>query len=204
MTTSPATVIRTGLADTAPVDAAQDEATAVYLSLTAPERFGDVFDRHFADIHQYVARRLGAEVADDLTAETFLAAFRLRGRYRPDRGPVRAWLYGIATNLMRRHRRSEVRAWRAWSRTGVDPVTDCHSQQVSDRVSAGSLSGRLAGALAGLAARDREVLLLVAWGQLRYDEVAAALGIPMGTVASRLNRARRKIRAALPDLESHE
>ncbi|MEJ3747991.1 RNA polymerase sigma factor [Actinomycetes bacterium KLBMP 9797] len=172
------------------------DADLIRWSLRDADRFADVFERHFADIHRYAARRLGDATADDIAAETFLAAFGQRDRYAPERGPVRAWLFGIAANLIGRHRRTEVRALRTWARAGVDPVTECHSDEVVDRLS-GGLDRRLAGALAGLAARDREVLLLVAWGDLSYEEVAAALRIPEGTVASRLNRVRRKLRTAL-------
>lgn len=170
----------------------------LHRSLRQPDQFAELFARHFADLHRYAARRLGDAAADDIAAETFLAAFRQRDRYAADRGPVRGWLFGIAANLIGRHRRAEVRALRTWARAGTDPLTECHSEQVADRVSAGALGPRLAGVLARLSPGDREVLLLVAWGELSYDEVAAALGIPPGTVASRLNRARRKVRAALP------
>jgi RNA polymerase sigma factor (sigma-70 family) len=68
---------------------------------------------------------------------------------------------------------------------------------VVDRVSASAARNQLAAALAALPARDRDVLLLVAWGDFAYGDVASALGIPIGTVRSRLNRARRKVRAAL-------
>lgn len=176
------------------------DAGAVHLSLRAPEQFADVFERHFADVHRYAARRLGETAADDIAAETFLTAFRRRDRYEPQRGPVRAWLFGIAANLIGRHRRAEVRSLRTWARAGTDPVGGGHCDQVADRVS-GGLGPGLAGVLARLSAGDREVLLLVAWAELSYDEVAAALRIPPGTVASRLHRARRKVRAALQNLD---
>jgi DNA-directed RNA polymerase specialized sigma24 family protein len=79
------------------------------------EGFEQVFDAHFAEIHRYVARRL-PDAADDLAAEVFLEAYR--GRYDPDKGAVRPWLYGIATHLVSRHRRTEVRRWKALSRLG--------------------------------------------------------------------------------------
>jgi RNA polymerase sigma-70 factor (ECF subfamily) len=183
------------------VDAADEDAQIVRRSVDEPDRFAELFERHFADVHRYAARRLGDTIADDIAAETFLAAFRQRDRYARDRGPVRGWLFGIAANLIGRHRRTEVRAFRTWARAARDPVLGCHAEQVTDQAGADALGPRLAGVLARLSAGDREVLLLVAWGELSYDEVAAALGIPPGTVASRLNRARRKIRAALPTLD---
>ncbi|ACZ83554.1 RNA polymerase sigma factor [Streptosporangium roseum] len=162
--------------------------------------FDRVFDAHFAEIHRYVARRLDTDAADDLAAETFLVAFRERERFDAARGGVRPWLYGIATNLLARHRRSEVRRWKALSRTEATGQVDSHENAVAARVAAGQVTGRLAGALAGLAKRDRDVVLLIALGGLAHAEVAAALGIPYGTVASRLNRARKQLRKALGDV----
>jgi RNA polymerase sigma-70 factor (ECF subfamily) len=162
-----------------------------------PEQFALVFRRHAPDIHRYVVRRLGPGAADDVVAETFLTAFRLRSRYQPDRPDARPWLYGIATNLIGRHRRAEVRQYRALARTGLDPVTESFADRADDRVSAGRENRRLAAALAGLPAGHRNALLLVAWGDLSYEEAAVALGVPVGTVRSRLSRARGKLRQAL-------
>jgi RNA polymerase sigma factor (sigma-70 family) len=182
------------------VTPACDDATLIAQSLRAPERFGALFDRHASSIHRYVARRLGPDVADDIVAETFLRAFRGRDRYdkvRPGAGP---WLYGIATNLIRRHRRDEVRFFRAIARTGLDPAAESFTEAATDRVAASAVRRHLADAVAGLSRAQRDVLLLTASG-LGYEEVADALGIPVGTVSSRLVRARRKVRAALGALD---
>src|SRR3984957_21303283 len=91
-----------------PADAgpgAEDDAALIAQSLHAPECFGMLFDRHAPAIGRYVARRLGPDTADDLVAETFLVAFRRRGRYDLADGDSRPWLYGIATPLLRRDRR---------------------------------------------------------------------------------------------------
>jgi RNA polymerase sigma factor (sigma-70 family) len=168
-------------------------------SLHDPERFGEVFDAHFAEIHGYAAKRLGPDSAADIASQTFLEAFRHRDRYDPARANVRTWLYGIATNLIGKHRRGEVRALRARERMGPGAVRDAegHADAVDARVSAQGLRGRLAGAIAALSAGERDVLLLVALADLSHEEVAAALDVPYGTVGSRLNRARRKVREAL-------
>ena len=92
--------------------------------------------------------------------------------------------------MIGRHRRAEVRMLRALARTGTDPAAEGHADRVDNRVAAAAVQRGLAAALAGLAAGDRDVLLLIAWADLSYDEVAAALEIPAGTVRSRLNRAR--------------
>ena len=177
------------------------DAALVAASRERPELFAELYSRHASDIHRYVARRLGDAVADDITAETFLTAFRIRHRYDTGRDSARPWLYGIAANLVGRHRRSEVRALKALARTGHDPVAESWSDRADDRIAAQAVHGPLAAALARLSARDRHTLLLIAWADLSYQEVAEALDIPIGTVRSRLNRARRTLRGALGDVD---
>ncbi|MEV0661849.1 RNA polymerase sigma factor [Actinomadura luteofluorescens] len=189
-----------------PEPAADDEPTDASLiaaSGTEPERFADLFRRHATEIMRYVTRRLGRDAAEDIVAETFLVAFDRRHRYDAARPDARPWLYGIATNLIRRHRRAEVRGLRALARSGIDPVTEPFTDAVENRVQAGARSRALARAIAGLPAAQREVLLLVTWAGLTYDEVAEALGVPAGTVRSRMNRIRRKLREALTE-ENHD
>ena len=166
-------------------------------SLAEPEHFATLFDRHAATVHRYLGRRVG-DLADDLLSETFLIAFRRRSAYRPEHVEVRPWLIGIATNVLHGHLRSEQRRYRALARAAAEPAPSGHAPDEShDRVAAAAMRAPLAAALAGLKARDRDVLLLFAWGQLSYEEIAAALDVPIGTVRSRLNRARRQTRAAL-------
>jgi RNA polymerase sigma-70 factor (ECF subfamily) len=175
-----------------------DDAAIIEDSLLDPEGFGVVFDRHAPYIHRYLARRLGPEIADDLTAETFLIAFRRRHRYDLSRPDARPWLYGIATNLVGQHRRDEAHRLRL-RRAAIVPDSGetCHADRVAAVVTAQAARDALTAALATLSPPDRDVLLLIAWEQLSYEEVAAAVGIPVGTVRSRLNRARKKIRQAL-------
>jgi RNA polymerase sigma-70 factor (ECF subfamily) len=174
----------------------RDDARDIDLSLQDPARFGAIFDRHFAEIHGYAAKRAGRDVADDIAAETFLTAFRARHRFDPRRGTVKAWLYGIVTNHLSAYRRRELRAYRAMARSGLPASDGGHADRVVEQVTAGALRGPLAKALAGLSRGEREVLLLVALGDLSNADVAAALGVPYGTVASRLSRARAKLRKA--------
>ncbi|MFC4061738.1 RNA polymerase sigma factor [Planomonospora corallina] len=185
---------RTGAA---PDAGGADDAEVIRRSLHEPDAFALLFDRHAPALHRYVTRRLGDSLADDVVADTFLAAFRRRDRYDQARPDARPWLYGIAANLIGKHRRVEIRAYRALARTGADEVAESYADRVDARVTASAVQRELAGALAGLSAGDREVLLLVAWADLSYDEVADAMGIPVGTVRSRLHRARKKTRAAL-------
>ncbi|PRX43007.1 RNA polymerase sigma-70 factor (ECF subfamily) [Nonomuraea fuscirosea] len=130
-------------------------------------------------------------------AETFTRAFEKRHRYNFDRREALPWLYGIATNVIGSHRRAEVRGYRALARTGEDPVAVAFDEQVVLRVSAGATRKPLAAALAKLGRGERDVLLLIAWGDLTYEETAQALNVPIGTVRSRLSRARRKVVHAL-------
>ncbi|MEU5076470.1 sigma-70 family RNA polymerase sigma factor [Streptomyces asoensis] len=176
-----------------------DDSSAIAQSLRRPEVFAVLYDRYAADVHRYVMRRLGDAAADDLTADTFLVAFRARSRYDLTRTNARPWFFGIAANLISKQRRTEERALRALARTGHDPVTESWVDHADDRITAQAVHRLLAGALASLSGGDRHVLLLVAWADLSYQEVAEALAIPVGTVRSRLNRARRKVRSALGD-----
>ncbi|MFD0684030.1 RNA polymerase sigma factor [Actinomadura fibrosa] len=161
------------------------------------ESFDRVFDAYFAEIYRYAAKRLGPDAGSDVAAQTFLEAFRQRGRYDPARAGVRTWLYGIATKVVGRHQRAETRALRARARLGPGRDTEEHTDRVDARVSAEGLRGEIAGAVAALPRGQRDVLLLVALADLSHDEVAAALGISYGTVGSRLNRARTTLRKAL-------
>jgi RNA polymerase sigma-70 factor, ECF subfamily len=173
------------------------DAAVIEQSWIQPERFAAIFERYFGQIHQYLARRVGDKAADDLAAEVFVAAFAQRQRYDLARDCARPWLYGIATNLIGTHRRQEQRRYRALARAGDRDTSPSDEEQVADRVAAAAAGPALAAALAGLEAGDRDVLLLVALAGLDYQEVAQALGIPYGTVCSRLNRARRRVRQVL-------
>lgn len=177
-------------------DSAGGDAELIAASIDEPERFAALFERHAPAIHQYVTRRLGRDAADDVTAETFLTAFRIRARFDPARAGVRPWLFGIAAKQIGRQRREEVRALKLLARTGHDPVADSWTDSADDRLAAEAAARPLARALAHLSAGDRHVLLLFAWADFSYQEIAEALGIPVGTVRSRLNRARRKLRTA--------
>jgi RNA polymerase sigma factor (sigma-70 family) len=180
-----------------------DDAALIVRSICAPECFAVLFDRHGPAIHSYVARRLGQDAADDVTAEVFLIAFQRRRTYDAAHTNARPWLYGIATNLVGRRRRDEVRLFRAIARSGEISPAESLAEQVTNRVAAQAIRGRLASALGRLSRGQRDVLLLTASG-LSCQEVAAAIGVPPGTVASRLARARRKVRAELEDLNSSD
>ncbi len=162
-----------------------------------PAAFAELFDRHAVAIYRYLARRAGPQAADDLVAATFLVAFERRAAYDLDRADARPWLYGIASNLVGRQHRDEARMLRAYARSGVDPAAEDGMDRALERADAQASGPAVAAAVAELAVEDRDVLLLFAWASLSYAEIAQALAIPVGTVRSRLHRARRRVRAAL-------
>ena len=174
-----------------------DDASILLRSQRRPEEFAVLFDRHAPHIHRYLARRLGGQHADDLVAETFLTAFRRRDTFQVEHRDARPWLYGIATNLVAQHRRDEFRALRLQQAVPLERDVLCHADQVAADVTAAALREALTGAVAGLADGDRDVLLLIVQEELTYEQVSTALEIPVGTVRSRLHRARTQLRAAL-------
>jgi RNA polymerase sigma-70 factor (ECF subfamily) len=160
------------------------------------DSFADAFAAEFPTIYRYLRRRAGSEVAEEVAAQTFATAYTNWDRYDQSR-PVRPWLYGIATNLLRHHWRTEERQLRAYARTGVDPTTSLDEGESVDRLDALAQRCRLAAALASLRPAEREVLLLYAWAELSDGEIAAALSLPVGTVKSRLYRARQRLRNSI-------
>ncbi|HEY2671991.1 MAG TPA: RNA polymerase sigma factor, partial [Rugosimonospora sp.] len=177
--------------------AAAEDAVVIESSWREPERFAVLFDRHAPHIYRYLARRAGRQVADDLLAETFLAAFVKRDRYDLGHSDARPWLYGIATNLIGQHRRDEARQFRIMHAAVAEDAVPGHADRVAADVSAQAVRTLLGAALAALPSGDRDVLLLIAWEQLTYREVSSALGIPVGTVRSRLHRSRTRLRQVL-------
>ncbi|GLW12538.1 DNA-directed RNA polymerase sigma-70 factor [Microtetraspora sp. NBRC 13810] len=180
---------------------AADDAAVIEQSRHEPERFAALFVRHAPALKRYVIRRLGQDPAEDIVAETFAVAFQHRESYDLTRGDARPWLYGIATNLVRRHRRREIGLYRALSRTGADPVIEPFTDHVDQRVATDGARRRLAAALAKLSRGHRDALLLVTWAELTYEQAAQALGVPVGTVRSRVNRARSRLRRVLGDID---
>jgi RNA polymerase sigma factor (sigma-70 family) len=166
-------------------------------SLVDGRWFATVFDRHYDEIWRYLSRRADPTAADDLASETFTRAFSARAGY--DRAQLNAgpWLYGIATNLLRERGRREGRRWRAYARAIESGVLEDRYEQVHRRVDASAVAPVLIPALSGLAAADRDALLLLALTDLSYEEIAVATGAPVGTVRSRLHRARRHMQQAL-------
>jgi RNA polymerase sigma factor (sigma-70 family) len=173
------------------------DAEVIAGSLDDPERFAVIFDRHADEIHRYAARRLGQQAAADVVSEVFLAAFRNRGRYQPSRTDARPWLYGIATKVISQQLRAEGRRAHLLAAVAAASPTEPAADDIGDRIAALRLHEVLTGVLAGLSPADRELVLLVAWAELSYEQAAQALQIPIGTVRSRLHRVRAKVRHAV-------
>jgi RNA polymerase sigma-70 factor (ECF subfamily) len=171
------------------------DAVRIAASLDEPASFGVLFDRHATVLFRYLVRRVGVDDADALLGEVFRVAFEKRATYDCTRPNARPWLYGIATNLLARHRRTEMRRIRATARLRArQGPADDPAEAVAASVDAQDLWPRVADALALLPAEERDALLLFVWEELSYQEIAAALDVPVGTVRSRLNRAREHLR----------
>lgn len=174
------------------------DAELIGESLDDPDVFRTIFSRHFDPIFRFAARRVGRDTAGDVASEVFTRAFRLRRRYDLSRADSLPWLYGIATNVVGDRLRAEQRSSRTYLAIGVPEE---QWADVDDRVVAQSMGETINGALETLSIEDRETFLLFALEGLSYEEVGEALGVPAGTVGSRIFRVRRTIREAIPDLE---
>ena len=148
-----------------------------------------LYERHHVAVRRYVARRVGSEAGDDVASEVFTRAFRGRERCRAETSAL-PWLLGVANHVIADHRRAEQRRLKALQRLAAG------APQLIEHEDRG-LSGELVGELRRLKGEDRDALLLVVWGELSYDEAATALGVPIGTVKSRIARARRALAAAV-------
>jgi RNA polymerase sigma factor (sigma-70 family) len=176
-----------------------DIAAPLRGSLEDARAFEAAFTAYFQNVHRFLARRVGSALADDLAAETFAVAFRRRESFDPSLGELRAWLFGIATNLLRAHWREEQHLLALEARIVGEPGPP--ATESDDEALARWVAPRLARAL-GLLSRDqRDVLLLHAWADLTSEEIASALGVPAGTIRSRLSRARAELRDYLGDFD---
>ena len=157
-----------------------------------PDAFVEVVRRHEVPVHGFLARRAGRQAADDLLGEVWVRAFAARDGYDQGHDDARPWLYGIARNVLRAHWRARRDTDHAAAREAVDPWDD-----VVDRLDSAARARVLVSAVRALPAAERDVLLLVAWEQLTPAEAAVVLGVPQGTVRSRLHRARAALRPVL-------
>jgi RNA polymerase sigma factor (sigma-70 family) len=166
------------------------DAELIARSVDEPARFAGLYERHGLAVRRYVRRRVGDAAGDDLASEVFVHAFRARSRYWAERHGALPWLLGIANHVIADHRRIEHRRLKALAQlTGEVPGLVEHEDS--------GLAPELVAALRRLPAVERDTLLLVGWGEITQDEAAVALGVPVGTVSSRITRARRRLAAEL-------
>jgi RNA polymerase sigma factor (sigma-70 family) len=168
-------------------------------SLEEPQEFGAIYRRYFEQVYRYLARRAGHSAADDLAAEVFVRAFTARSRFDLGAASARPWLYGFASNVLRDHLRSQQRRTRAYIHAAEPAGTDAGLPDAMERANAALMAPRLQSALAALPEADRETFLLHVLGELTYGEVALTLHIPIGTVRSRIARARSRLRELTAD-----
>jgi RNA polymerase sigma-70 factor (ECF subfamily) len=169
------------------------DSEIIQRSLEQPEAFAELFDRHARSVNAFATYRVGRQTAEDVLSETFLTAFRRRGDFDLAAASAAPWLIGIASRLIRRHRAVEARHWSSFAATVArdDLFSSGGVEEALSRIDAEREVAGLRARIAALALKDRETLLLYAWQGLSYDEIASALGVPIGTVRSRLNRVRR-------------
>jgi RNA polymerase sigma-70 factor (ECF subfamily) len=177
--------VATGSGEQALVDALRDGD---------PEALAELFDRYADHIYNHCFRATGDwGEAEDATSTVFLEVWRHRRRVRLHDGSALPWLYGVATNVCRNLTRSRRRRLRALAALpGPEPVPD-HAEQVTDRAGSTERMRAVLAAIDALPLREREVLGLVAWSGLTYEQAAAALDVPVGTVRFRLSRARARL-----------
>lgn len=156
-------------------------------------RVGVLFDEHAQVIFEYASRRVGGAVAREVVSDVFLIALQRLNSFDPSMGSERGWLFGIANNVLRHHRRSEVRRIRAYARSHVTAVAPDGTASSDARMDASAAVRRLAVVISDLDGDDRDLLAMYAWQGLSYQEIADVLRVPIGTVRSRLHRLRVRL-----------
>jgi RNA polymerase sigma-70 factor (ECF subfamily) len=177
------------------------DSTWIVESVIDPQKFARIFERHAPAVHRYLARRVEPSAVDDLLSETFVIAFRTRRSYDMEYDDARPWLFGIATNVIHHHRRSEGRRSAMVGRAVQRKSTELTNPDIADDVVVAAESDRqvalMKSVLSRIDAKYLDVLTLFTGPQLSYDEISRALEIPVGTVRSRLSRARAQLRELL-------
>jgi RNA polymerase sigma factor (sigma-70 family) len=159
-----------------------------------PDAFGVLYDECASAVYNYAFRLTGDwSTAEEVVSLTFLEAWRLRGKVELDGGSLLPWLLGIASNVTRNVSRAARRHQAAVLRLPVPPSVPDFADELAGRIDDAAQLREVCQALAGLGRGEREVLVLCVWSGFGYVDAAKALGVPVGTVRSRLSRARRKL-----------
>jgi RNA polymerase sigma-70 factor, ECF subfamily len=176
---------------------ASDESLFRASAMGDQHAFSELYERHARTIYNYLFRRLADwSEAEDLTAVVFLEAYRRRKEVVVIEGKLLPWLYGIATNVLRNRRRALWRHRDLITQLAGAPAST--APDASARAEAAEQMRSVLERVATLPRRQQDVVALCLWSGLTYEEAAAALGVPAGTVRSRLARAR----ATLTELDS--
>ena len=180
--------------DARAIHSVSTDSEVIARSIGDPGAFSEIFERHARAVASFAGRRVG-DAADDVLSETFLVAFRKRASFDTAWESSLPWLLGIASKLVHRHRAAEARQWKSFQSAAAreEHVVASASDAAGDRVDAAAMTKALSRRIAALSVADRDTLLLYAWGDLTYEEIAIAQQIPVGTVRSRLNRVRRRL-----------
>ena len=179
----------------------ETDGQVVRKSLRHPEVFELIFDRHYDVVRRYSQRRVGALDGEEIASETFVQAFAQRRRFDSERfASARPWLIGIANNLIRSHLRHEDVRRRHWPVSVA--LTQSEPEPSLDALAASEQAPALQAALRRVPAADRETFLIVVVGELSYAEAAELMGIPQGTVRSRVHRVRTSLRELMRSAEA--
>jgi RNA polymerase sigma factor (sigma-70 family) len=158
------------------------------------DAFSELFDAYARSVYNHAYRLTGEwTVAEDVVSLTFLDAWRLRAKLDEEGGSLRPWLLGIATNVTRNTRRAARRHAAAVARLPRDQAVRDFADEIAGRLDDAAQLAVVRTALEKLRRTEREVLALCVWSGLDYRAAAEALGVPVGTVRSRLSRARTKL-----------
>ncbi|GAA2444159.1 sigma-70 family RNA polymerase sigma factor [Actinomadura vinacea] len=159
------------------------------------QAFGKLFDRYSRTVYNYCFRRTADwSAAEDLTSVVFLETWRRRAHVRLSADSLLPWLYRVATNVLHNHRRSLRRHRAALERVRALPAAPNDAVSAAARLEAEHEMREILASIRKLSRSDQEVLALCVWEGLGYAEAATALGVPVGTVRSRLARARKRLK----------
>lgn len=189
-----------------PMESDASDSEIIERSRRAPEVFALLFDRHHEAVYAYAVRRVGRDVADDILSDVFLVAYSQRDRFDVSVESARPWLYGITSNILHRRRRSDSALDRLVqsARSTAVPAEPSHAESVARQLDAQHEWSVVRALLEGLDPGDREAVLLYAWEELTYTQIAEAMAIPVGTVRSRIHRARTYLRESLNQSDTKE
>jgi RNA polymerase sigma-70 factor, ECF subfamily len=180
-----------------------DEQLVAELRRNGSDSLTTLFDRYADDVYTYCFRRTASwPIAEDATATVFLEVWRGRARVVVTNGSALPWLYGIANNVCRNATRSSNRWARALSRAQPPQAEYDPAEAVAGRLDSERRMVEVLAAVQRLPREEQDVLALIAWSGLSYAEAAIALGVPIGTVRSRLARARRRLALDAADTTS--